>query len=210
MRSGLLLLFAGFRIRRRSECDVDLCQRVGEFGLRLAVQFHLRVCGDELLVATPQLPHSPLLLLRFQVARLQNQYLCALDEAGQFAQQAIAELGRVDPEQEARGLPQRVDSLGRQGRERGRRGRGRLPLHQRGRGRFPGRSGLCFGKIFEGRKEGLDMTRFDLGQAGYGEQSLQGSGAQCGQIVQARLVERAQTDRSQAGNISQTTGRGEV
>ena len=210
MRSGLLLLFAGFRIRRRSERDIDFRQRVGKFGLRLAVQFHLRVGGNELLAAAPQLPHALLLLLRFQVARLQNQYLRALDEASQFAQQTIAELGRVYSEQEARCLPQRADSLRRQWRERRRRGRSRLPLHQRGRDRFPSRSRLCFGKIFEGRKEGLDMARLDLGQAGYGQQSLQGSGAQCSQIVQARLVERAQTDRSQAGNISQTPGGGEV
>ena len=52
------------------------------------------------------------------------------------------------------------------------------------------------------------MARLDLGQAGHRQQRLQRGAAESGQVIQARLLEGAQTDRPQTGNVGQTTGRG--
>ena len=131
MRLGLLLLPGGLRLRRRAERDVDLRQHVGKTGLRLAVQFRVGIGGDELLASATQLPHPLLLLLRFKVARLQNQRLRAFGEAGQLAQQPVAELRGMNSEQEAGRLPERMDGLRCQWGEGGRNGGRRLPLHER-------------------------------------------------------------------------------
>ena len=131
MRLGLLLLFTGLRVCRSAERDVDLREHVGEFGLRFAVQFRMRIGSDKLLTASPQLPHSLLLLLCFEIARFQYQRLGAFGEAGQFAQQPISKLRCVDAQEESSRQPERPDGLRCQRRESRRRMRSRIPLHKR-------------------------------------------------------------------------------